>query len=373
MANTPVRKRSLGRKKIEMKAIEDDNARTVTFSKRRAGLFKKATELSVLCGTQIALIIFSLGGRAFSFGHPNVDSVLGRFCNRNLDPNPQDSAHGMRIRALMMQQLKEEYDQKKEKLEAEKRKGKALEAALEKSPWYISEERMGQLDFNQLQEMKQKMEEFRDNLQRRMANGPRLGSAKARLDVAGPSTPKVVDLVMPSSSGPRLGSAKARLDVAGPSTPKQADLVMPLANRPRLGSAKARLGVVGPSAPKQVDWVMPLASKMVDLVMPSANGTRLGSARLEMGGPSVPKEVDLVMPSASKNVDLVMRLDVAGPSAPKAVDLVMPSVAKKGVLVKPLAKKGAVFIPSAAKKVDLANIERDVHDASPVPPDWLKL
>ncbi|KAL3643116.1 hypothetical protein CASFOL_013931 [Castilleja foliolosa] len=34
----------------------------ITRSKRRAGPFKKATELSILCGAHIAIIIFSLGG-----------------------------------------------------------------------------------------------------------------------------------------------------------------------------------------------------------------------------------------------------------------------------------------------------------------------
>ncbi|GFP80751.1 agamous-like mads-box protein agl61 [Phtheirospermum japonicum] len=56
-----------------MKLIEEENARTVTFSKRRARLFKKATELSIRCGGQIAIIIFSLSGRADSFVHPTLN------------------------------------------------------------------------------------------------------------------------------------------------------------------------------------------------------------------------------------------------------------------------------------------------------------
>ncbi|GFP80786.1 agamous-like mads-box protein agl62 [Phtheirospermum japonicum] len=60
-----------------MKLIADKNVRTVTFSKRRARLFEKATELSILCGAHIAIIIFPLGGLAYSFGHPNVELVVG--------------------------------------------------------------------------------------------------------------------------------------------------------------------------------------------------------------------------------------------------------------------------------------------------------
>ncbi|KAL2887534.1 Transcription factor SMP1 [Ceratocystis lukuohia] len=49
----------MGRRKIEIKAIKDDRNRSVTFLKRKGGLFKKAHELSVLCSVDVAVIIFS--------------------------------------------------------------------------------------------------------------------------------------------------------------------------------------------------------------------------------------------------------------------------------------------------------------------------
>ncbi|KAK6151472.1 hypothetical protein DH2020_014107 [Rehmannia glutinosa] len=42
----------------------------VTFSKRRAGLFKKARELSVLCGAEIAIVVLSRKEKVFTSGHP---------------------------------------------------------------------------------------------------------------------------------------------------------------------------------------------------------------------------------------------------------------------------------------------------------------
>ncbi|XP_047321827.1 MADS-box protein FLOWERING LOCUS C-like [Impatiens glandulifera] len=63
----------MGRKKLEMKRIEDKSSRLVTFSKRRNGLIKKARELSVLCEADIALIIFSARGRLYEFC--NCDSL----------------------------------------------------------------------------------------------------------------------------------------------------------------------------------------------------------------------------------------------------------------------------------------------------------
>lgn len=59
----------------------------VTFSKRRSGLFKKASELSTLCGAEIAIIVFSPGNRVFSFGHPGVETVIDRYFTRNPPQN----------------------------------------------------------------------------------------------------------------------------------------------------------------------------------------------------------------------------------------------------------------------------------------------
>lgn len=55
------------RGKIQMKKIENDTSRQVTFSKRRNGMLKKAYELSVLCDAEVAVIIFSQKGRLHEF------------------------------------------------------------------------------------------------------------------------------------------------------------------------------------------------------------------------------------------------------------------------------------------------------------------
>ncbi|CAA7398065.1 unnamed protein product [Spirodela intermedia] len=75
----------MGRQKIEIKRIENEEARQVCFSKRRSGLFKKASELSILCGAEIGVVVFSPAGKVFSFGHPSVESVVDRFLG---EPRP---------------------------------------------------------------------------------------------------------------------------------------------------------------------------------------------------------------------------------------------------------------------------------------------
>ncbi|RWV96315.1 hypothetical protein BHE74_00007230 [Ensete ventricosum] len=63
------RKGNMGRGKIEIKRIENNTSRQVTFCKRRNGLLKKAYELSVLCDAEIALIVFSSRGRLYEYSN----------------------------------------------------------------------------------------------------------------------------------------------------------------------------------------------------------------------------------------------------------------------------------------------------------------
>ncbi|KAK1266604.1 Agamous-like MADS-box protein AGL62 [Acorus gramineus] len=65
----------MGRRKIQMKKIEDQMARQVCFSKRKQGLFKKACELSMLCGAEVAIILFSPSGHPFVYAQPSLPAV----------------------------------------------------------------------------------------------------------------------------------------------------------------------------------------------------------------------------------------------------------------------------------------------------------
>nr|QOC69189.1 MADS transcription factor AP3-2 [Oxygraphis glacialis] len=56
----------MGRGKIEIKRIENDTNRQVTYSKRRAGILKKAQELTVLCDAKVALLMFSANNNKVS-------------------------------------------------------------------------------------------------------------------------------------------------------------------------------------------------------------------------------------------------------------------------------------------------------------------
>ncbi|KAH8694025.1 hypothetical protein BGW36DRAFT_300456 [Talaromyces proteolyticus] len=69
----------MGRRKIEIKAIKDDRNRSVTFLKRKGGLFKKAHELSVLCSVDVAVIIFGHNKKLYEFSSGDIHETLGKY------------------------------------------------------------------------------------------------------------------------------------------------------------------------------------------------------------------------------------------------------------------------------------------------------
>ncbi|CAJ2648096.1 unnamed protein product [Trifolium pratense] len=90
-------KKTQGRQKVEMKRMTNKSSLKTTFSKRRSGLFKKASELCTLCGADVALVVFSPGKKAYSFGHPNVDTVIDRYISRV--PHQNNGTAGLIIEA----------------------------------------------------------------------------------------------------------------------------------------------------------------------------------------------------------------------------------------------------------------------------------
>lgn len=57
----------MGRGRVELRRIENKINRQVTFSKRRAGLLKKAHEISVLCDADVAVIVFCTNGKLYEY------------------------------------------------------------------------------------------------------------------------------------------------------------------------------------------------------------------------------------------------------------------------------------------------------------------
>ncbi|CAI9278509.1 unnamed protein product [Lactuca saligna] len=87
----------MGRRKLQIKRIEDKSSRLVTFSKRRTGLIEKARQLSVLCDVDVAVVVFSARGKLYEFSSGctanSVEHIFARYEaeNRSTKGDNQDS------------------------------------------------------------------------------------------------------------------------------------------------------------------------------------------------------------------------------------------------------------------------------------------
>ncbi|XP_014519526.1 agamous-like MADS-box protein AGL61 [Vigna radiata var. radiata] len=127
------KKCSSGRQRIPIEKIPKKSHLQVTFSKRRSGLFKKASELCTLCGVEIAIIVFSPADKAFSFGHPQVESVVDSYVTSNSSPEYNRSGNGHQLveahRSANIRNLNAQLTQIVNELEIEKRRGEELDRA----------------------------------------------------------------------------------------------------------------------------------------------------------------------------------------------------------------------------------------------------
>lgn len=71
----------MGRGKIEIKRIENSTNRQVTYSKRRNGIIKKATEITVLCDAKVSVVIFANNGKMHAYHSPStsVEDILKQY------------------------------------------------------------------------------------------------------------------------------------------------------------------------------------------------------------------------------------------------------------------------------------------------------
>ncbi|KAJ4828147.1 hypothetical protein Tsubulata_005022 [Turnera subulata] len=159
MAN---KKPSIGRQKIKIEKIPKKNHLQVTFSKRRAGLFKKASELCTLCGVEIAITVFSPANKAFSFGHPDVDSVMERFLNQNPPLNSAANRFFEAHRNANIHDLNVQLTQVLSQLEGEKMHGEALDQVRKASQsqcWWESP--VEELGLQELKQVRDALEELK--------------------------------------------------------------------------------------------------------------------------------------------------------------------------------------------------------------------
>nr|GFB37883.1 agamous-like MADS-box protein AGL61 [Tanacetum cinerariifolium] len=78
------------------------------------GLFKKASELCVLTGAEMAIIVQSPGGHCYAFRNPSVDAVIDRYDNKG-STSVSVSQEQQYVTELNMQYAKLEKELEREK------------------------------------------------------------------------------------------------------------------------------------------------------------------------------------------------------------------------------------------------------------------
>ncbi|XP_061341224.1 MADS-box transcription factor 23-like [Gastrolobium bilobum] len=77
-------KKTKGKQKRDIKKIENGKDLFVTFTKRKSGLQKKATEITTLCGANVDILMFSPTGKSFCYGDPSFESMTRSRSNEEL-------------------------------------------------------------------------------------------------------------------------------------------------------------------------------------------------------------------------------------------------------------------------------------------------
>ncbi|CAA0807433.1 Agamous-like MADS-box protein AGL62 [Striga hermonthica] len=170
-------KKSRGRQKVNMVKMSNESNLQVTFSKRRAGLFKKASELCTLCGVEAAIVVFSPADKAFCFGHPNVQTVIDRFepkfpqiqslANNNARSQLIIDAH----RNSTIRELNLELTQIEGLMRAEKRRAEELDLMRKSGQvqgWFLVPS--DGFDFASLRMLKESIMNFKKDLDVKMQN-----------------------------------------------------------------------------------------------------------------------------------------------------------------------------------------------------------
>ncbi|KAL0741148.1 hypothetical protein Bca4012_082661 [Brassica carinata] len=176
----------MGRQRIPMVRIKKETHRQVTFSKRRAGLFKKASELCTLCGAEVGIIVYSPAKKPFSFGHPSVESVLDRYLSRNnlsiaQEQKPQGNTAASGVLNMELTQIVSQLEEEKKKGQAmaEMRKANAVRWSM--TNWW--ERPVEEMNMVQLQEMKSALVELMKIVVSETITGKPLGLRIQSLEV----------------------------------------------------------------------------------------------------------------------------------------------------------------------------------------------
>ncbi|WCJ27370.1 Agamous-like MADS-box protein AGL62 [Euphorbia peplus] len=186
------KKKTKGKQKIEMKRIVNEDDRIITFSKRKSGIYKKASELVTLCGAEIGILVFSPAGKLFSFGCPSLEAITNRFFGQNphLDDitNPLIEAH----RKMRIHELTQQHNEMLSSLEGEIERGEWLNSMMkgkskETSHWWYTP--IHELNVEELHKTYAMFEDIHTNLCKKLSEASINGASSSNAPAPPPPPP----------------------------------------------------------------------------------------------------------------------------------------------------------------------------------------
>ncbi|KAI8574763.1 hypothetical protein RHMOL_Rhmol01G0379000 [Rhododendron molle] len=143
-----------GRRKIEIKRLEDKSKRLVTFVKRRDGLFSKMQALCSICGVQGAVLTFSEAQNAYVFGNPAVNTVVDRYLTQTsvVETTANECYNNEPVK-----EIKDKYAEALVRLEKERKCGQILDKVLAVAEGNAPTEALGSNEVELIRAMMEEM------------------------------------------------------------------------------------------------------------------------------------------------------------------------------------------------------------------------
>ncbi|KAK1290404.1 MADS-box protein defh21 [Acorus calamus] len=143
----------MGRAKLNLKKIEHNATRHVTFAKRKSGLRKKTNQLSILCDADVAVMLFSSTGRLSCFSGDKIfDDVLIRYLNL-----PERIRGPIKNREVLLQQILQ--------VKREREIANQITRRYEPDPEMITSFEDAELCEQFIMEAMQRIEQLKDNME----------------------------------------------------------------------------------------------------------------------------------------------------------------------------------------------------------------
>lgn len=166
------KKKSKGRQKREIKKIENEKDRYIAFAKRKSGIYKKASEITTLCGAKVDILIYSPTGKSFVYGDPSLELLTRSRSNDHQQNRPREGCNIYEQlveerKKMEIVELNEKNDALMDEMYVEKEREKELDEILKNRDscgWWEAD--MDDVSFEEAKEM----EAFLMDLKKKLKN-----------------------------------------------------------------------------------------------------------------------------------------------------------------------------------------------------------